>query len=192
MIANGALFGVTLGTLLSLVGTLGAGLFGFSLGRRGGPLLNRLVPAEEQARANDLLKRWGDLAVVATRPVPILAETVAILAGASPMTWGRMMLATAAGALPARSCSTRSRARPRQPSTRHSPCSPLFWRFPGSSGWSVVGQGVVRMQQPVSASLRDQGRGAQEGPGSGAPIPTDRTTFDDRPSEGTPGTIERP
>jgi uncharacterized membrane protein YdjX (TVP38/TMEM64 family) len=101
MIAHGALFGVTVGTLLSLAGTLGAGLFGFSLGRRGGPLLNRLVSAEERARANDLLDRWGALAVVATRPVPVLAETVAILAGASPMTWGRMALATAAGALPA-------------------------------------------------------------------------------------------
>jgi hypothetical protein len=41
------------------------------------------------------------LAVVATRPVPVLAETVAILAGTSPMTWGRMTLATAVGALPA-------------------------------------------------------------------------------------------
>ena len=100
MVANGALFGVAWGTLLSLVGSLGAGLVGFGLGRRGGPLLNRLVPAEQQARANALLDRWGELAVVATRPVPILAETIAILAGASPMSWRRMTLATAAGALP--------------------------------------------------------------------------------------------
>ena len=100
MVANGALFGITLGTLLSLAGTLGAGLFGFYLGRRGGPLLDRLVPAKERERANGLLDRWGDVAVVATRPVPILAETVAILAGASPMSWRRMTLATAAGALP--------------------------------------------------------------------------------------------
>lgn len=100
MVANGALFGARLGTLLSLTGALGAGLFGFSLGRRGGPLLLRLVSAEERARANDLLDRWGALAVVATRPVPVVAETVAILAGSSPMTWGRMTLATVAGALP--------------------------------------------------------------------------------------------
>ena len=100
MIAHGALFGVTLGTVLSLAGALGAGLFGFGLGRRGGPLLSRLVSAEERARANDLLDRWGALAVVATRPVPILAETVAILAGSSPMSWGRMTVATAVGALP--------------------------------------------------------------------------------------------
>ena len=100
MTAHGALFGVAVGSLLSLAGALGAGLFGFSLGRRGGPLLERLVPADERARAGALLDRWGDLAVVATRPVPVLAETVAILAGASPMTWTRMTFATVAGALP--------------------------------------------------------------------------------------------
>jgi uncharacterized membrane protein YdjX (TVP38/TMEM64 family) len=101
MIAHGALFGVVGGTLLSLVGSLGAGLFGFALGRRGGPLLDRLVPLDERQRANVLLQRWGDLAIVVTRPVPILAETLAILAGTSSMTWGRMTLATFAGSLPA-------------------------------------------------------------------------------------------
>jgi uncharacterized membrane protein YdjX (TVP38/TMEM64 family) len=101
MIAHGALFGVTLGTLLSLAGSLGAALFGFALGRRGGSLLARLVPEDERRRADALLQRWGDLAVVVTRPVPILAETLAILAGASPMKWGRMVAATLAGSLPA-------------------------------------------------------------------------------------------
>ena len=35
MVARGAPFGVAVGALLSLVGSLGAGLFGFGLGRRG-------------------------------------------------------------------------------------------------------------------------------------------------------------
>jgi uncharacterized membrane protein YdjX (TVP38/TMEM64 family) len=101
MIAHGALFGVVGGTLLSLLGSLGAALFGFWIGRRGGPLFARLVPEDERRRADALLQEWGDLAIVVTRPVPILAETVAILAGASPMSPGRMALATLAGSLPA-------------------------------------------------------------------------------------------
>lgn len=100
MIAHGALFGVVGGTLLSLVGALGAALFGFWIGRRGGPLFARLVPEDERRRADALLQEWGDLAIVVTRPVPILAETMAILAGASPMKPGRMALATLAGSLP--------------------------------------------------------------------------------------------
>lgn len=101
MIANGTLFGTFAGTLLSLAGALGAGLFGFFLGRRGGPLLDRLLPADERERAGALLEQWGDLAIVVTRPIPILAETVAVLAGTSRLGWGRMTAATLAGSLPA-------------------------------------------------------------------------------------------
>lgn len=101
MIAHGALFGVAVGTLVSLAGGLGAGLLGFLLGRRGGPLLDRLMSGEERRRADAMLAEWGDLAVIVTRPVPIVAETVAILAGASTMSWRRMVLAAFAGCLPA-------------------------------------------------------------------------------------------
>jgi membrane protein DedA with SNARE-associated domain len=79
---------------------MGAALFGFAIGRRGGKLLERLVSPEERARANRMLDRWGALAVVVTRPVPLLAETVAIMTGASSLGWGRMALASLAGSLP--------------------------------------------------------------------------------------------
>lgn len=101
MVAHGALFGVIVGTLLSLLGSMGAALFGFAIGRRGGKLLERLVQPAERARANKMLASWGALAVVVTRPVPLLAETVAIMTGASPLGWGRMALASFAGSLPA-------------------------------------------------------------------------------------------
>jgi len=100
MIAHGALFGVVGGTLLSLGGSTGATMLGFWLGRRGGSWLERLVPPEERERADYLLKRWGTLAIIVTRPVPLLAETIAIMAGASPMGWGRTALAALAGSLP--------------------------------------------------------------------------------------------
>ncbi|HEV7744514.1 MAG TPA: VTT domain-containing protein [Pyrinomonadaceae bacterium] len=100
MVAHGALFGVWLGTVLSLVGSVGAALFGFAIGRRGGKLLQRLITADERARADRLLARWGVIAIIVTRPVPLLAETVAIMAGASPMSWSSLTLAALAGSLP--------------------------------------------------------------------------------------------
>lgn len=100
MVAHGALFGVLAGTLLSLVGSTGAAVFGFWIGRRGGKLLERLVTAWERERANRLLEQWGTLAVIVTRPIPLLAETVAIMAGASSLGWGRTALAALAGSLP--------------------------------------------------------------------------------------------
>ena len=99
MVAHGALFGVVMGTFLSLLGSVGAALFGFAIGRRGGKLLTRIVTPAERARADRMLARWGALAVVVTRPIPLLAETVAIMAGASPLGWGRMALAALVGSL---------------------------------------------------------------------------------------------
>jgi hypothetical protein len=78
MIAHGAAFGVALGTLLSVIGSTGAALVGFGLGRRGGPLLDRFSSPRERSTADRLLKRWGVLAIVLTRSVPLLAETVAV------------------------------------------------------------------------------------------------------------------
>ncbi|MDQ3815638.1 MAG: VTT domain-containing protein [Armatimonadota bacterium] len=100
MIAHGALFGVVVGTLLSLIGSTGAALLGFAIGRRGGPLLARLVSPAEQAQADRLLRRWGALAIVVTRPVPLLAETVAILAGTSSLRWRQVAIAALAGSFP--------------------------------------------------------------------------------------------
>lgn len=97
MVANGSLFGVIAGTLLSLLGSVGAALFGFAIGRRGGRLLNRVVTLQEQERVNQLLARWGTLAIVLTRPVPLLAETVSIMAGASSLGWGQVALAALVG-----------------------------------------------------------------------------------------------
>src|SRR2546427_737780 len=97
MVAHGALFGVVVGTLLSLLGSVGAALFGFAIGRRGGRFLARVVSPEERARADYLLGRWGSLAIVVTRPIPVLAETVAIMAGVTPMSWSRVALASLVG-----------------------------------------------------------------------------------------------
>src|ERR1041385_1053005 len=61
MVAHGALFGVLWGTVLSLVGSVGAAMFGFAIGRRGGVLLERVVTQAERARASSILARWGPL-----------------------------------------------------------------------------------------------------------------------------------
>jgi uncharacterized membrane protein YdjX (TVP38/TMEM64 family) len=100
MVANGAFFGIALGTVLSLVGNLGASLSGFALGHYGMPRIAHFISREESARAHCLLERWGVLAVILTRPVPLLAETTAIVAGMSRMKWHPFSWAALAGTLP--------------------------------------------------------------------------------------------
>jgi uncharacterized membrane protein YdjX (TVP38/TMEM64 family) len=99
MVANGALFGAVGGTLLSVAGSVGAALTGFAVGRAGNDLIRRFVTEREHRRAGAFLGKWGVVAIAVSRPVPILAETVAILAGGSPMTWTQASLAAIAGSL---------------------------------------------------------------------------------------------
>ncbi|MGH4021815.1 MAG: TVP38/TMEM64 family protein [Pseudonocardiaceae bacterium] len=102
MVVHGALFGVAVGTALSLLGGVGSALAGYGLGRWGGPPLLRSVCSEtERDRADRLVRRWGLLAVTATRPVPLLAETVAVVAGASSLGSVRTTVAATAGSIPA-------------------------------------------------------------------------------------------
>ena len=96
MIAHGAVFGVLPGAVLSMLGGAGATLLGFVLGRRGRGVVARVTTSSQRRRADRLLTRWGVLAVVVSRPVPVLAETVAVLAGTSSMRW---YVATGAGVL---------------------------------------------------------------------------------------------
>lgn len=101
MLLHGALFGAVLGTALSVVGSVGATLVAFAIGRRGGPLMARLVSEGERRRADALFQRWGVLAIVVSRPMPLLAETVAILAGTTALSWPRALTAAVVGCLPA-------------------------------------------------------------------------------------------
>jgi len=100
MIAHGALFGTVVGTLLSLLGSMLASAAAFWIGRRGGRLLALVVPADERARADAILARWGVVAIVVSRPLPLLAETMVVLAGASPLSWRTAMLAALVGYVP--------------------------------------------------------------------------------------------
>lgn len=99
MIALGSLYGAPAGIALSLAGRTTMALVGFGIGRRSERVMERIRPADRQW-AEDLLERRGALAIVVSRPLPLLAETVTVLAGASPMPWRLAALAALIGSLP--------------------------------------------------------------------------------------------
>ena len=100
MTAHGALFGILAGTALSLAGRAGSFALGYLLGTHSIRSERKLIPEEELAKVNGILGRWGVLAIIATRAVPILSETVAIAAGLSKLPFGRSLLAATLGSLP--------------------------------------------------------------------------------------------
>ena len=82
MVALGATFGLAGGIALSVLGSMGGFALGYALGRRSQGAVTKAVDADDVERAAALVRRWGVLAIVASRPLPLVAETVAISAGA--------------------------------------------------------------------------------------------------------------
>jgi uncharacterized membrane protein YdjX (TVP38/TMEM64 family) len=99
MVVHGAVYGLVVGSILSLLGGTAATVAAFLLGRRSRSLLERFAGPEQQARASALLDRYGVCAMLLSRPIPMLAETVAIMAGTGRLHWGQAAWAGAVGTL---------------------------------------------------------------------------------------------
>lgn len=101
MIAHGAVFGILWGTLLSWSASVGGAMIGWWVGHRGSGLMNRIVSPAEKESAHAFLHRWGVMAIVISRFIPVIAETVAIMSGTTPLGWKRVLIAASIGTLPA-------------------------------------------------------------------------------------------
>lgn len=92
----GAAFGFALGTLVIWLGLMGASLAGYAAGRWAArPLARRLLGADDVDKAHKLAERVGPVALIVSRPVPVLAEVMAIAAGVSAMAFVRFALVMA-------------------------------------------------------------------------------------------------
>jgi len=99
MTVNGLLFGIWLGTVISLLGGLGAAFTGFCLGRWMTPVVQGWFSQEEWEQAQRFLAAWGSVGIIITRPIPILAETMSIAAGTS-LSCQQVLLSSFLGLLP--------------------------------------------------------------------------------------------
>lgn len=100
MLANGILFGSTWGTALSVTGGLGAATLGYWLGAQSERAGKRWFGDEALVRANSFFRKHGIIAVIVSRPIPILAEAVSIIAGVSRMPAKKFFPAVFIGLLP--------------------------------------------------------------------------------------------
>lgn len=101
MVMSGAIFGVVWGSLLSLVGSVGGEWLGFELARRYGRRASRWIADDaEIQKLQGEFARHGALAVAMTRALPIVMETMSIVAGLSQMRRSTFVLASIVGTLP--------------------------------------------------------------------------------------------
>jgi uncharacterized membrane protein YdjX (TVP38/TMEM64 family) len=109
MIAHGAAFGVLGGFLLSLAASVGGAMIGWWVGRAGSGWwvgragsgwMDRIVSTDEKRQANAFITRYGLMAIIISRLLPIVAETVAVMSGTTDLGWRRVLVATTIGSMP--------------------------------------------------------------------------------------------
>jgi uncharacterized membrane protein YdjX (TVP38/TMEM64 family) len=101
MVLSGALFGVVPGALLALVGSVSGEWLGFEMVRRyRQPMATALIGEHEVDRFHRLFDRHGVIAVIVTRPLPIVMETMSLIAGLSQMKRHVFLAASLAGTIP--------------------------------------------------------------------------------------------
>jgi uncharacterized membrane protein YdjX (TVP38/TMEM64 family) len=100
--ANGAVFGIWVGTLLSWLGGLLGGSLAFGIARwLGRDAVQRLVGRTRLAGMADLGQRDGFWTVLVARLIPLISfDLVSYLAGLSALRYRHFLLATAIGMLP--------------------------------------------------------------------------------------------
>ena len=97
MLTLGAQLGVVWGDCRSLGGLFSA-LIAFGIGRLNKTRVDTWI-GERHHSSHRLIERWGPMAIL-SRPLPILAESTAFVAGTTQMGWGTALWTTAVGTVP--------------------------------------------------------------------------------------------
>ncbi len=101
MILSGAAFGVWWGAALSLLGSIGGEWLGFELVRHYGRPLSRRMVTDDEIRALDrLFARHGAAAIAVTRALPVVMETMSVVAGMSRMSRASFLVSSLLGTVP--------------------------------------------------------------------------------------------
>ena len=90
---GGGVLGTGLATLASWTGMTVGAVLGFWLARTlGKPFTTRFVGAQDLERMKGFAHRFGPLALVLTRALPILAEACVLLMGTTQLSWRRFLV----------------------------------------------------------------------------------------------------
>lgn len=96
---GGAHLGVVIGTACAWLGMTAGAMVGWWLGHTAGAASLSSLTADEKERLARQQRRFGPLAVVLTRPLPLVAEAAALMAGAAGMGWWEFLVAAGSGNL---------------------------------------------------------------------------------------------
>lgn len=101
MVLSGAAFGVVWGSIFSLAGSIGGEWLGFELVRRYGVAASRRIVGDEDLdKMRVMMARHGAAAVMVTRALPVVMETMSVVAGLSKMSRAAFLTSSLIGTIP--------------------------------------------------------------------------------------------
>lgn len=100
MITNGVLFGFVAGGILSLTGGLISSVTGYFIGLKSNKLARKFSSETEEAKARTFLEKYGSIAIIASRPIPVLAESISIMSGTLNWNFKKVLINSFIGLLP--------------------------------------------------------------------------------------------
>ena len=101
MILSGAAFGVLWGSIFALIGSIGGEWLGFEVVRKYGRRASQRIAGDDEIeRLGRVFARHGAAAVAVTRALPVIMETMSVVAGLSRMTRRTFLLASLVGTAP--------------------------------------------------------------------------------------------
>lgn len=97
----GAVYGIVIGGLIGLTGYFLSAMLAYVLARQfGKDLVLKIASEDEVNQAHDCFNRWGGLAVVLSRSMPIFPEVISLMAGLLKMKLSRFIFAVLLGSAP--------------------------------------------------------------------------------------------
>ncbi|QNF33960.1 VTT domain-containing protein [Adhaeribacter swui] len=99
MILNGKVLGFLGGSLVSWAGSLVSSVLGFYLGRSANPLFDKFFSAQDKTFSNNFFRKYGNMALLVSKALPILSEAVSFVAGTTAMSFKTFLLYSALGHL---------------------------------------------------------------------------------------------
>lgn len=96
MYLNGYVLGTGYGTLLSFVSLMISSVLGYGLG--GAPRFIKLIQSKKQT--SKILEKYGGIAIILTRGIPILSESICMVCGYNKMNFKNYMTFNFIGFLP--------------------------------------------------------------------------------------------
>lgn len=101
MSALGAVYGFWIGGLLSVIGSMLAGMLGYGVGRFfDEEFAKRWLGEKDFEKGRSLFERSGAWVVAMSRALPILPEVLSCMAGLLRMPFGKFVIALACGSVP--------------------------------------------------------------------------------------------